>query len=119
MVFKSGGVWVVFVGCEDVGGGQELLQRLGDEANGVRELRIWEEIKPSCGRLHNPLSEAMVNVVALLQDVLCGSVAPVGEDGSGGGLGEHFGVFSVERDKWYAAQAVWVDEVFFTCDGLC
>ena len=61
----------------------------------------------------------MLYVVALLQDVLRDSVASVGEDGSGGGLGEHFGVFSVEWDKWYTAQAVWVDEVFFACDGLC
>ena len=66
MVVKSGGVGVVFVACEDVNGGQGLLQRLGDEANGVRELRIWDAVKSSCGRLHNPFGEAMVYFVALL-----------------------------------------------------
>ena len=63
MVVKSGGLWVVFVGSEDVNGGQELLQCLGDEANGVRELRIWDEAKASCGRLLNPFGEAMVYIV--------------------------------------------------------
>ena len=119
MVVKCGGVWVVFVGCEDVGGGHDLLQRLGDEANGVRELRIWDEVKTSCGRLHNPFSEAMVYIVALLQDVLCDSFASFGEDGSSGGCGKHLGVFGEKRDKWNAAQAVWVEEMFFACDGLC
>ena len=98
VVVNCGGEWIVLIGGEDMSGGHDILQRLGNDANGVRELSVGDEKESSGGWLHNPFSEAMVYVVALLKEVLCDCNASVGEDGSGRGLGEHVGVVRVERE---------------------
>ena len=62
----------------------------------VCEFSVGDEKESSGGWLHNPFSEAMVYAMKLLREALCDCHASVGEDGSGRGLGEHFGVVRVE-----------------------
>ena len=60
VIDNGGGVRAISIGGGNVSHWGDVLEGSGDDANGVTEFRIRDEIEASRGRLNPPLGELVV-----------------------------------------------------------
>ena len=119
VVNNGGGVGAAPVGIENVCRWQDVLNRRGDNPDGVCKLGVGDKIKSSGGRLYHPLGEVVVCVAAVLKDVLGDLNASVPERSADRSFGKDVTVVGVERDQGHATGAVRKNELVFVVDGVC
>ena len=91
-----------------------MLKKNGQNAESVCEVLIRGKVEVRSSRFKCPCGEAVVGVVALVEDEVGDGLAASGEDVPGGCCSKDLGALGLQREDRNAAESAWIEKLLFS-----